>query len=210
MNAKQRRQQQRTEVKALILDAARAALIEDGFESLSMRKLAQRIEYSPGTIYLYFSDKDDLLHCLVEESFARLLEVLRAIPAQKDPVEWLRQGLRAYVEFGLQNPNHYKFAFVVRAAADRPWKPHPAFEALRAGVARCLEQKRFRAGDAETISQGLWATIHGVTSLLIARPGFPWVNKNRLIDHVIDTALRGLRDAPAASHKRGRRRHGRQ
>src|SRR5260370_29232888 len=73
-----------------------------------MRKLAEKIEYSPGSVYLYFKNKEELFECLVEESFARLLKTfttLRNGQERRDPVEELKKGLRTYVEFGLRNPN---------------------------------------------------------------------------------------------------------
>ena len=170
--------------------------MREGYESFSMRKLAEEIEYSPGVIYLHFKNKEELFECLVEESFARLLKKLMGLrngPEWQDPVDQLKKGLRAYVEFGLRNPNDYRFAFMLRPPMEkRSYKVHGAFEALRYKVRRCVEEKRFRSVDVETTSQGLWATVHGITSLLIQRPAFPWVPKNDLIAQVINSAVDSL------------------
>ena len=175
----------------MILDAAREVFVREGHDQLSMRKLADKIEYSPGTIYLHFSSKEDLLNALVEESFTKLAEALRKTSRQ-DPVENLRLGLRAYVDFGLRNPNHYHFAFGVRPPQSGPYRPHDAFEYLRQCVRRCLAGGRFRQVEAETAAQALWAVVHGLTSLLIARPNFPWVARGKLVEAVIDNSIRGL------------------
>lgn len=202
MNATARRKQHKRELRAVILDAAREIFVRQGYESFSMRKLARKIEYSPGSVYLHFKDKQQLFDCLVEESFARLLKTLRKQgngQGQKDPVESLRKGLRTYVAFGLRNPNDYRFAFMLRPPMQkRPYKVHGAFEALRYWVGRCVEEKRFRPVDVETTSQLLWASVHGVTSLLIQRPSFPWVSKKELITRVIDHAIDGLVASPSA------------
>lgn len=80
-----------------------------------------------------------------------------------------------------RNPNAYEFAFVIRrAGAGRPWKPHAAFRFLRDTIGRCIEEKRFCLVNVDTATQAIWAAVHGVTSLLIARPNFPWVDPEEL------------------------------
>jgi AcrR family transcriptional regulator len=192
MSARTRHAQQRAELKDIILQAAREVFVREGYDQVSMRKLAQKIEYSPGTIYLHFTSKEALLNALIEESFARLALTLEKSGGHADPVETLRRGLRAYVDFGLRHPQHYHFAFGVKPVASQGYRPHRAFEYLRQCVRCCIDGHRFRAIDAETAAQLLWAAVHGITSLLIARPDFPWVRRGKLIDEVIDNALRGL------------------
>lgn len=200
MNATLRREQYRAELRRQILDAAREIFVRDGYESFSMRKLAQRIEYSPGSIYLHFKSKEEIFESLVDESFDRLLRALNRLKnghAQQDPVAALKKGLRAYVDFGLRNPNDYRFAFLLRQPLQRrPYKVHPAFDVMRHMVGRCVEEKRFCPVDVEATSQALWAAIHGVTSLLIQRPTFPWVARRQLIDQVINYAIDGLMVRP--------------
>ncbi len=122
----------------------------------------------------------------------------------QDPAEELKKGLRAYVEFGLRNPNDYRFAFMLRPPMEkRPYKVHGAFEALRYIVRRCVEEKRFRAVDVETTSQALWASVHGITSLLIQRPAFPWVPKKELIAQIINNAVDSLVAGSGATAEAG-------
>jgi AcrR family transcriptional regulator len=202
MDASSQRRKHKEELRGLILDAAREIFVHRGYESFSMRKLAKKIEYSPGSVYLHFKNKEELFECLVDESFARLLETLSALRNGKemqDPVEELKKGMWAYVEFGLRNPNDYRFAFMLRPPMrppmekeKLPYKVHAAFEWLRGIVGRCVGEKRFRAVDVETTSQAIWASVHGITSLLIQRPAFPWVAKKKLIAQIIDIAVDGL------------------
>src|SRR6266566_2244708 len=196
MSALSRRRKHKEELRRLILDAAREIFVRQGYESFSMRKLAGKIEYSPGSVYLHFKNKEELFECLVDESFARLLKKLSALQNGKelqDPVEELKKGMWTYVEFGLRNPNDYRFAFMLRPPMEkRPYKVHAAFESLRNIVGRCVEEKRFRAVDVETTSQAIWASVHGITSLLIQRPAFPWVAKKKLIAQIINTAVDSL------------------
>lgn len=74
MGVQERRAREKKELRQEILDAAREMFVRDGFENVSMRKIAEKIEYSPTTIYLYFQDKADLLDCLCEETFTRLVK----------------------------------------------------------------------------------------------------------------------------------------
>ena len=207
MNAILRRKQHKAELKTQILAAAREIFVRDGYESFSMRKLAQRIDYSPGSIYLHFKNKEELFESLVEESFDRLLRALNRLKnahAHQDPVAKLKTVLRAYIDFGLRNPNDYRFAFLLRRPLQRrPYKVHPAFDVMRYLVGRCVEEKRFRPVDVESTSQALWAAIHGITSLLIQRPTFPWVARRQLIDQVINNAVDSLMLRPDQEEETG-------
>src|SRR5262249_23321194 len=146
-----------------------------------------------GSIYLHFKNKEQLFDCLVEESFAQLAEALQGLGRRsQDPVRLLKRAGRAYVEFGLRNPGAYEFAFILRRPGrPRRWKPHLAYEYLRSVVGRCVQEKHFRAVDVDAASQAVWAAAHGVTSLLILRPWFPWADKEKLIRRVIDSAIDG-------------------
>src|SRR5262249_51641724 len=107
-----------------------------------------------------------------------------------DPVELLRRAGRAYVAFGVANPSVYEFAFLLRRPGRR--KPHVTYARLESLVRRCMAERRFRRMDVDVASQALWAAAHGITSLLILRPAFPWADRDRVIGQVIDAAVDGL------------------
>jgi len=201
MGVQERRAREKKELRQEILDAARYLFLREGFEHVSMRKIAEKIEYSPTTIYLYFQDKADLVDCLCEETLARLVRKQTQIDeAIADPVERLRRCLRSYIEFGLKHPNHYKMSFMMSELFDDPDRAvrsramgERAFDHLRQGLAQCVQQKSIAVADIEATAQVLWATIHGLTSLLIAKPKFPWVERERLIDTLVENAINGLR-----------------
>jgi AcrR family transcriptional regulator len=183
------------------MEAARKLFVKEGYNSVSMRKIAEKIEYSPTTIYLYFKDKQDLIHHLCESTFAKLVKELEGLSQDSsDPVGNLRRAGRAYIQFGLRYPNHYLVTFVL---------PHThlemtpegmeksqgmrAFHWLRMMVAECIRQGKFRPVDIEATSQTLWAAVHGVTSLLIVHTDFPWVHKEKLVEQMLDSLLEGLK-----------------
>jgi AcrR family transcriptional regulator len=193
MKATARRKRYRQETRSEILSAAREIFVRDGFEGFSMRTLARSVGCSPAAIYLHFTSKEELFEVLVEESFVHLYDTLGILLKErgKDPVRQLRRGLRLYVEWGLKHPSEYQIAFVVRNPTKKPYQTHRAFDLARSLVKLCLGRFKAAEHELELRTQALWAATHGITSLLTQRPFFPWVSKQRLIDHVIDTAVQG-------------------
>jgi AcrR family transcriptional regulator len=171
----------REELRRSILDAAREAFVRYGYEGVSMRQLAEKVGCSHGNLYLHFKDKEALFDSLVDESFEQFANGLKTVPQSakhRDPVEFLRREGRAYVEFGLANASAYEFAFIMRRPGQRRRKPHVTYERMRALVQQCIDEKRFRRMDADVAGQALWAAAHGITSLLITRPTFPWADRD--------------------------------
>jgi AcrR family transcriptional regulator len=186
------RERHRQELRQAIIDAAAGVFARDGYASVSLRAVAEAVGLSHGAIYGYFQDKDELFEALVEQSFDQLAAALHALPGRSgDPVRFLRRAGRKYVEFGLQNPGAYEFAFILRRPREGQ-KPHAMYERLRAVVKRCIDEKRFRTRNVDLASQALWTAVHGVTALLILRPDFPWTKKKALIGMVVDSAVDGL------------------
>ena len=199
MGVKERRTREKEQLRRQILSAARELFVNEGYESVSMRKIANKIEYSPTTIYLYFEDKADLLDSVCKETLLDLLNTLERLKEDTgDPVEALRESGRAYVEFGLKYPQDYKLTFVIRPQFQKGLGLQQGsvgervFNYLRAMVSECIRQKAFRQVDVETTGQALWSAVHGVTLLLIDFSDFPWTEKDKLIDMVIDTMIDGL------------------
>src|SRR5690348_15167129 len=108
MGVAQRRAREREEVRLALIEAAREVLTGDGFEGLTIRRVAERAEYGLGTVYSYFSDKDDLLYALVRDDFNRLNERLRAVRDTHQGVDAVREILLSYVRMGLEQPRSYE------------------------------------------------------------------------------------------------------
>jgi len=202
MGVRERRARQRKFLRQEIIDAASELFVRNGFENVSMRRIADKIEYSPTTIYLYFRDKAELLDQVCHETFARLLDVLSKIMEQPgDPLERLGRGLRAYIEFGLANPHHYRATFMMPMPVGfdpAKYTAHDAvgmraFDFLRRSVYDGVAAGKMRVRDPEAASQILWAGVHGITSLLIIHEQFPWVDRAQLIDSMVETLIAGLR-----------------
>jgi AcrR family transcriptional regulator len=183
-------------LRTAILRAAREAFTRKGYEGVSMRLIAEKVGCSHPNLYLHFKNKEEIFDCLVEQSFQKLAEGMRKLDragGSGDCLERLRKGARAYVAFGLRNPGAYEFAFVLRRpGAPASHKPHLAYEYLRTMVARCVQEKRITAVDVDVAAQSAWAAVHGVTSLLLFRASFPWADREKVIEQVIDSAIDGL------------------
>lgn len=199
MGKAERKQKEKDNLRQEIMDAARELFVEKGYENVSMRKIAERIEYSPTTIYLYFDDKADLMTQICEQTFAKLTRNISAINKKfPDPIDALRAGMLEYVNFGLRHPSHYLLLFSTRhsegpkIAFDQS-KGKLAFETLRDAVNACVAADQLRNDDVDLISQSLWTGIHGITSLLITQTGFPFVKKQKLIDTSLDIMIAGIR-----------------
>ena len=203
MTVKERRERQKGLLRQEILDAARDILVREGYEGLSMRKVAERIDYSPTAIYLHFKDRDDLVFCVCEQLMGGLVRELQEVGEKHaDPLVALRKGLRRYVDFGLKHPQHYQATFGIPHGHNpekdaRYQQPGTmgmqAFGFLPRLVAECVKQKKLRKVDVHRASCALWAGIHGITSLLIVMPNFQWNDPGRVADQLIDMMVDGLR-----------------
>ena len=199
MPPRDRRAREKAALRQEILAAARDLFAQEGYEQVSMRRIAERIDYSPTTLYLHFQDKAELLFHVCEETFQKLVAKAEAIRAgQGEALAKLKLIGRNYVEFGLKHPSHYKVTFMVqheRGSLDEHYErsmAHRAFELLEGSVAECIERGVFRPVELRLASQSLWAAVHGITSLLIARPDFPWVEPERTIELLLDAVCAGF------------------
>jgi AcrR family transcriptional regulator len=206
MGITERREREREEIRTRILDAARELFDSEGYEHVTMRRIAEAIEYSPTTIYNHFEDKDDLVRALCEEDFSRLLQVFREEEPPADPVEWIRRLARAYARFGLELPNHYRFMFMTPHDKEKHGpvsQGDQSFEMLRMAVARAIEAGQFRKGDVDTVSQVLWSSVHGAVALLITYPREHWPVAPAAADLMDQTIENGIRGFLAEGARRG-------
>jgi len=200
MGIRERRERQKEHLREEILDAARELFLKEGVMNVSMRAIAKKIEYSPTTIYLYFKDKWELYHSICEEAFAHLeLELESIKKGEENAAECIRQGAIAYINFGLKHPNHYRVVFLTGhpTGSDNPFQytgsaGEKSFLYLVSQIQRGMEQGKFRRGDPMLAAQTAWSMMHGLTSLLITKPEFPWADRGTLIQHLADTLVRGL------------------
>lgn len=215
MSSRERREREKSHVRAKIMDAARRLFAEEGYEAVSMRRIAEAIEYSPTAIYGHFEDKAALLREICREDFAALAVVFNELAAVADPVQRIGRIGEAYVAFAVKYPNHYRLMFMTKrpmveleeqilARRGRPELDAYAF--LLAAVKQAIAEGRVRPGvegDADLFTQTLWAGVHGVASIEITHNCDKWFNLRPLAERarlMIDTTCGGIFLPAAAGH----------
>jgi len=199
-----RRREHRTETRDVIFRAAVELLDAAGYDGFSLRKLAERIGYTPTTIYRYFRDRDELVGAVMLEGYAEFTRALQAaIASRRDPFEQVDALGEAYVEFGLTHPVMYRVLFMqrpdiwLRLPPDRVEAVcgEDAFQLVTAAVTRAIATGATHASDVEATALALWAATHGVVSLCLAMPSLTDPAKRRkMIDGAL--ALASLRRKP--------------
>lgn len=183
------------ELRGEILRAAMDLLRETGDEAaVSVRAVAQRVGVSVPSIYLHFEDKQALLDAACEEVFEALHVRLRAEAEDaEDPFRALRAQGNAYVHFALENPEHYRIVMAGKESAASAERAvgSGAFAYLVDTVRACVEVGVLE-GEPVELALGLWAAAHGIASLLIAKPQFPWPDVAEMVDRTICMAGLGL------------------
>lgn len=206
MGTNERREREKQEVRRKILDAARSLFAKDGYEKVTMRRIADAIEYSPATIYLHFADKDALIRELCESDFLELAQAVVPLLAIDDPLARLRALGRAYLEFGLTHPHHYRLMFMEAPPYDEipttqlVQKGNPETDAY-ALLLSCIQDAMGRGllradlDDAELVTQTVWSGMHGVVALHNALRDDKWVSwrtPEARGDLMVECLLRGL------------------
>lgn len=170
----ERQERSRARMRDEICAAAMALFLREGFERTSIRRIAHAIGYTPGAIYSYFGDKDDILYALHEQGFARLGVLLHTLddPALSPRERFERVG-EFYLRFALENPHYYDLMFIksrtakkIREQADWP-VGLDTYDYVRSIVRDCMADGTLREGDLEAATFALWAAVHGMASLVI-------------------------------------------
>lgn len=206
MTIAERRQREREELRQKILDTARELFVAHGYDGVTLRKIAEAIEYAPGTIYSYFADKEALIRALCVEDWQAFEQSFpRGPEASSDPLELLRGLGLGYVKFALEHPNHYRLMFMSpkavplddEALAKRGDPALDGYALLQHTVARAIEAGLMREEltDPALVAQTLWAGVHGVVSLEITMCRDPWLEWKPIearAGMMLDTVMRGL------------------
>ena len=175
MGSADRKEREKEELRDKILASAKVLFLEKGVETTSIRNIADRIEYSPGIIYHYFKDKNEILHALHQDGFRQLIEKMSVLVAVSQPMERLKAMGRIYIDFALQNPDMYDLMFIKEAPMEHltdckedHWlEGRGTFDFLRKTIADCMESGHFKGQDHEALSFMIWSVVHGMVSLQI-------------------------------------------
>ena len=202
-----RREREKQDTRERILDAARELFAAEGYDAVTMRKIAAKIEYTPTAIYFHFADKDALIRELCATDFLALAGQFQPLALVADPIERIKRIGAAYIEFAFAHPNHYRLMFMTPKPMDEEdmsqlgvEKGNPAQDSyafLRQAVVEAIAAGRFRSelNDPDLICQTLWAGVHGVAALQCALEHDPWVewrSAERRTALMLETLFHGL------------------
>ncbi|MCX6923776.1 MAG: TetR/AcrR family transcriptional regulator [Verrucomicrobia bacterium] len=204
MGSPERRERERQETRQRILQAARELFATHGYEAVTMREIAKRIEYTPTAIYFHFKDKEALLRELCRNDFRALAQYLHRIGRIPDPIERIKKMGQAYVEFGLKYPHHYRLQFMTplldphleQTGIEKGNPDEDAYAFLRLSISEALRAGRFRPelDDPDLLAQMFWAGVHGVISLFLSKEGDTWIQwcpARRLAKTILEALIRG-------------------
>jgi AcrR family transcriptional regulator len=169
-------------------------------EPLSLRAVARQVGVVPQSVYLHFSDKTHLVRAVIERRFDELSQAMQAAEdARDDVVDKLRARSLAYCRFGVEAPGHYALLFETRATGQMGvgYEGSPGavtFQHFVAAVQRCMDAGSAPGQDAFGVTTALWTGLHGVVSLRLSKPGFPWPPLEELVERLL-TGVVGVEPA---------------
>lgn len=206
MGIKERQERDREAVRRSILDAARDLFVQDGFQHVSIRRVAERIEYSPAAIYSYFPSKDDIFFALAEEGF-RLLHgepetyaAMEALP----PLERIRAMFWRLYQFSVDHPQYFALMFVDRSVP-RITREYERFafaretkDRLLAHVQECIDAGIFpRDVPPMSVFRLLTTGVMGVSVMRLSDRLGPGENADDIARDVLDVTIAGLQSGIA-------------
>jgi AcrR family transcriptional regulator len=201
MGSRERQDRERQAVHEAILTAARELFVTEGYRNVSMRKIAERIEYSPAAIYGYFASKDAIFFALAEEGFRLMGESNHAATRDvADPLEAIRRMFLAYYRFSREHPQFFELMFLDRTVPqlNERWDQFAsAVEKMQRAIE--LVQRAVAAGALPAGTDGaaafhvLWAAVHGPATLAVCARLAPGEDPDALARDALEAALAGLR-----------------
>ncbi|MCE1165415.1 MAG: TetR/AcrR family transcriptional regulator [Bacteroidetes bacterium] len=175
MGISERKEREKQDMIKLILDEAMKLFIEEGYENVTMRKIADRIEYSATTIYLYFKDKSEIFYSLLKIAFDKFYESQLSVQNIPDPKERLMAHGLVYIKFAMNNPNYYELMFILddpvtKMNCPEDWQTSTrTYDLLKKNIQECMDAGCIEKADIEVVAFGLWSLVHGIATLMIKR-----------------------------------------
>ena len=200
MSINERKAKEKEDLRELILQGAKTLFVEKGIEQTTIRSIANAINYSVGTVYVYFKNKDAILHALHTQGFMELSGQFSVLSSVSDPMERLRAMGRVYIKYALQHPDMYNLMLTVKAPMEflsainrEEWNEGKAtFNVLRTTVEQCMEAGHFAGHEPEPLSFMIWSLVHGMCSLEIGQrtKGVNLVDPATIVDQAYNEFLK--------------------
>jgi AcrR family transcriptional regulator len=205
------KESEREDIRALVLEKAKKLFLDVGYGKITMRRIAKEIGYTPGTIYLYFKNKEEILYELHNAGFKLLYQYkLNMLDSGvSNALERLREGGKTYVAFALENPEYYELMFNMPEPRDHLETLKKAtdnvrgegsidyamqsYAFLKQSIQACLDEGYLQEVDPDTATFAFWALAHGLVSLIIRkRIPYPQEASRELADAAIDLFMNSI------------------
>lgn len=203
MNGTGRRETDKEVLRRKIIDVASEILASEGYDKLSIRKIANRIEYSPGIIYHYFKDKAEIITCVIEEGYGRIMKMISESTVDNDdPEGMIRNTMKNYIELMLQTPQHFRAILMndIKEIQDKVnmldkgiSKGRSSIAALCKVIEMGVRSGKFKDLDVELTAQIIWTSTFGLLSRLILEKKISKDQQERLINHHFEILFNGLK-----------------
>lgn len=194
MGIKERKKLEKQRMQERILATAMKLFLNEGFERVTIRRIAEVIEYSPATIYLYFKNKNEILYALHVAGLEKFYKRQQTVLSIKDPQKRLYQHAKVYVEFALENPEYYDLMFIMKEPVKKmkgtkKWElAMRSYDLLKETIKESMEAGYLATADLDAATFGFWSLTHGIASLVIRERSamFPEKRLNSIIAGALD------------------------
>jgi AcrR family transcriptional regulator len=211
LGVKERQGREREAVSRAILDAARDLFVSHGYQNVSIRKIAERIEYSPAAIYSYFPSKDDIFLALAEEGFRLLFAFGAPRTRAADPIDELRALFWRYYEFSKVHPEYFALMFLDRSVPriSRDWERFGFVIEMKREMSARIQQVIDAGGfpkptTPEAIFRILLTAVHGAAAMRLCDRLEQGEDADALARDTLEAALQGLRHGASTTFRSSR------
>ena len=190
------------ETKKSILEVARNIISAEGIKGLSIRKITNALDYSPGIIYHYFKDKNEIIETLVGEGYGQILASVKSVKRNEDePENEIREVFTNYIKAALESSEYYKVVMLnsdpsilkKTSLLDKGVsKTSPTLQVLCENIERGISKNRYATWDSELSAQIIWTSTFGLIIKLMTEKNISQEQMNRLIDHHFTILFKGL------------------
>ena len=193
MASEERKEREKLEMRQLIIKTALQLFAQNGIENVSIRAIAEKIEYSPGSIYSYFKDKGEIIHAIHTEGFEKLYTLQRTLDNITNPVDKLSKMGELYMKFALENKDYYDLMFIAKGVAEKIYEKQEwdvgqrSYDYLRDTVKACIEHGNIKNTDVDSATFAIWGFVHGMAALIIR--GRCAMMPEEAIEHVVKGSL---------------------
>lgn len=182
-----------------LLKISRRLLLAEGYRALSMRKIAAEAGVSATSIYLHFSNKDDLIHTLIEEAVDELTQTIeREVSEKQGCISRFKAAVQSYVNFALENPEKYEIIYLVqpdgmaRYPKEKFRKIRHSYELLTGVISECVEQGLMELENPVMAAYSIWAQLHGIVSVVLNRRLDSRIDEENFIQESIELITHGF------------------